>query len=176
MTHAKDDMLRAIMEIRQTRDAQAAAPQPEVIPSGHVQAQQSHPQDHSEQTPQAKTDSTLHEQGVAAIAQTAHVGPAVTDARAEGTQTPPLIAHVRLCANSFSGQHEWVYPRRGAARPASIAGTAATRRPIAKPTTHPYHSPAPRISLMSSSLPDGPRATATTSIRQAAPSSQRSAR
>lgn len=123
MIGGKDDALSSILEIRRRRVSRPESDYPEAegcpapaqtMPGQPATATARGWAHALEQTP-TSVDAQAQAEPPAAQAQAS--GSAIADAKARATRAPsPLIAKIRICPTSFSGNHEWVYPaqRRGA--------------------------------------------------------------
>ena len=128
MGNEKDDVLRSIMEIRRKREAQPE-PVAEAVPEKPENASLQDPDDPSanklsrgqallkammttNNQPQAQSQAVPVPPPAPPVTAATSVAEAI--ARAARPQSP-LIAAIRVCPTSFSGNHEWVYPaqRRG---------------------------------------------------------------
>ena len=121
MSNGKDDVLRAILEIRKMREAKPAARQPESEgPSSPVQSDRNTSRGQLQGMLLVQLASNVTEQSPAPAVS---ASPPVTSepvqtvkvAEVATPETAPSTM-VRVCPTSVSGNHQWVYPtqRRGA--------------------------------------------------------------
>ena len=123
MSSGKDDMLRAILEIRKTREAKPEARQPEnESPASPAQPDEHMSRSQLQGMVLAQLASKVTAQSPAPAAPSGSTGPAVAAAPAQTAKAAEIAtpesapsATVRVCPTSFAGNHEWVYPaqRRG---------------------------------------------------------------